>query len=144
MYKYLAKYGQLLAFGLGALPIALFLLLAVVAGEQAAINFELYTGIVLLIIGVIVLVGFAIYQIAVNPKGSVKGLIGVGVLLLIFLILYLTATPETIGPVAKVRTTFNITDNQTKLITGGIGLAILMAIGAAVSFFYSEVRNFFK
>jgi hypothetical protein len=144
MYKFLAKYGQLVAFGLGALPILLFLLIYLAAGEQSAINFELFAGIVLFILGVVTLVGFAVYQVAADLKGSMKGLIGIGGLLVIFLLIYLTATPETTGSVAEARTAFNVTDNQTKLITGGIGMAILMAIAAAVSFFYSEVRNFFK
>ena len=144
MYKYLAKYGQLLGFALGAIPILLFVLILLIGGEDAAINFELYSGIFLLIVGIVVLVGWSLYQIVANPTGSVRGLIGVGALVVLFLLIYLTATPETTGSLAETRTEFNITDNQTKFITGGIGLAILLAIGAALSFFYSEVRNFFK
>jgi hypothetical protein len=144
MYKYLSKYGQLIGFALGAVPILLFVLILLIGGEDAAINFELYSGLVLLVIGVVVLVGWSLYQIAANPKGSAKGLIGVGALVIVFLVIYLTATPETAGSLGKTRIEFDISDNQTKFITGGIGLAIILALGAALSFFYSEVRNFFK
>ncbi len=143
-YKFLSKYGQLIGFALGAFPILLFVLILLIGGEDAAINFELYSGIVLLIIGAIVLVGFGLFQTLSNPKGSIKGLIGFGALALVFLVIYLTATPETVGSIAETRTEFNISDGQTKLITGGIGLAIILSIGAALAFFYSEVRNLFK
>lgn len=143
-YKFLSKYGQLIGFALGAIPILLFVLILLIGGEDAAINFELYSGIVLLIIGAIVLVGFGLFQTLSNPKGSIKGLIGFGALALVFLVIYLTATPETVGSIAETRTEFNISDGQTKLITGGIGLAIILSIGAALAFFYSEVRNLFK
>ncbi|MCB9283716.1 MAG: hypothetical protein H6563_06535 [Lewinellaceae bacterium] len=144
IYKFLAKYGQLLGFALGAVPILFFVLILLIGGEDAAINFELYSGIFLFIVGVIVLVGWSLYQIIADPKGSAKGLMGIGALLVVFLVIYFTATPETAGSLGKTRIEFNISDAQSKLITGGIGLAILLAIGAALSFFYSEVRNFFK
>ena len=144
MYKFLSKYGQLIGFALGAVPILLFVLILLIGGEDAAINFELYAGLFLLVVGIVVLVGWSLYQIAANPKGSVKGLIGVGALLVVFLVIYFTATPETAGSLGKTRIEFDISDNQTKFITGGIGLAIILALGAALSFFYSEVRNFFK
>lgn len=143
-YKFLSKYGQLIGFALGAIPIVLFVLILLIGGEDAAINFELYSGIVLLIIGAIVLVGFGLFQTLSNPKGSIKGLIGFGGLALVFLVIYLTSTPETVGSLAETRTEFNISDSQTKLITGGIGLAVILSIGAALAFFYSEVRNLFK
>ncbi|MBK7409022.1 MAG: hypothetical protein IPL49_09860 [Saprospirales bacterium] len=144
IYKYLAKYGQLLGFALGAIPILLFVLIFLIGGEDAAINFELYSGIALLIIGIVVLVAWSLYQIAANPGGSLKGILGVGVLVVVFLVIYFTATPEVTGSLGKTRIEFNISDAQTKLITGGIGLAVIMAIAASLSFVYSEVRNFFK
>jgi len=144
IYKFLSKHGQVLGFALGAVPILLFVLILLLGGEDAAINFELYAGIFLLIVGVVILVLWSLYQIFANPSGSVKGLIGVGVLVLVFLVIYFTTTPETTGSLGETRLEFNISDNQTKFITGGIGLAILLVAGAALSFFYSEVRNFFK
>jgi hypothetical protein len=144
IYKYLSKYGQALGFALGAIPILLFVLILLIGGQDAAINFELYSGIFLFIIGVIVLVGWSAYQIVANPSGSLKGLIGGGALLVVFLVLYFTATPEKTGSLGKALIEFNISDVQTKFITAGIGLSILLAIGAALSFFYSEVRNLFK
>jgi hypothetical protein len=143
-YKFLSKYGQLIGFALGAIPILLFVLILLIGGEDAAINFELYSGIVLLIIGAIVLVGFGLFQTLSNPKGSIKGLIGFGGLALVFLIIYLTATPEIAGSIGETRTEFNISDAQTKLISGGMGLAFILLIGAALAFVYSEVRNLFK
>lgn len=143
-YKFLSKYGQLIGFALGAVPILLFVLIFLIGGEDAAINFELYAGIVLLIVGIIVLVGFGLYQTLANPKGSMKGLLGIGALLVVFFVIYLTATPETVGSIAETRTEFNISDSQTRFITGGIGLAIILSVGAALVFFYSEVRNLFK
>lgn len=143
-YKTLAKNGQTVAFGAGALLIIIFFLINVTAGLDSALNFIIWAGIILLVLTIVVLVGYALYQIIRDPKDSVKGLIGMGALLVLFLILYLVTTPDTGGKIGELREEFNITDNLMKAISSGILTTFILAVLGIGAFLYSEVRNLFK
>ena len=155
MYKFLAKNGQLLAFGLGALVTILFLG-SVFSGldtftnaekeaqyEMTLFNFGLSATIALIAICAILALLFGIYQIATNPKGSLKGLIGIAAIIAIFFIGQSMAGAD--GPaVAKAVETFDVTPAQSAYISGGI-ITTLALVGLAVlAFVISEVSNFFK
>ena len=98
MYKFLTKNGQTLAFGLGILLTVLTLIILFsglgefesLSDEQKAqtgiFNFGLQASIALVILGFIAMVGFGLYQVATNIKGSLKGIIGFVLLIVIFLV----------------------------------------------------------
>ncbi len=143
-YKYLAKYGQSLAFGGGALLIVIFFLIVLIAGQDAALNFIIWAGIVLLVLTIVALVGYALYHVIRDPKDSAKGLIGLGAMLLLFFILYLVSPAETTGKIGALREEFSISDNLMKAISSGILTTFVLAILGVGAFVYSEVRNLFK
>lgn len=143
-YKFLAKYGQSLAFGTGALLIVLFFLIVLISGQDTALNFIIWSGLGLLVVTLIVLFGYSIYHVLIDPKGSAKGLIGMGAMLVLFLILYFTSTPETTGKLGTLHETFSISDNLSRVISGGIKSTLILAALGIGAFLYSEVRNLFK
>jgi hypothetical protein len=144
MYKFLSKYGQAIAFGIGAFLILLVFILNAGVSQDTAINFELGSGLVLLVIGVIVLIGFGLFHTLTNPRESLKGILGVAALLVVFAIIYFAATPESSGDLYQTRLDFGVSDGQTKFISGAISTALILIGGAALAFIVSEVSNFFK
>lgn len=156
MYDFLNKKGQLLAFGFGILVTVIFLVF-IFSGldefsgapkekqlEMDLFNFGLYASIVMVILGYLAWFGFSVVQMIDNPKASLKGLIGVGGLIVVFIIIYLTAQPETSGPLLATHQNFDVTDGQSKFISGAMTTAGLLLGGAFLAFAVSEVRNIFK
>lgn len=156
MYEFLTKKGQLLAFGFGIVVTVLFLLF-INSGldefssspkekqlEMSLFDFGLYASIIMVILGFAAWFIFSIIQTIDNPKGSLKGLLGVGALALIFLVVYLTAQPETSGPLLATHENFEVTDGQSKFISGSITTAGLLLGAAFLAFAAAEIRNIFK
>ncbi|MDX1940647.1 MAG: hypothetical protein SFU99_08850 [Saprospiraceae bacterium] len=156
MYKFFSKNGQLIGFGLGALVSALFLIswLSGNAAFQAmAKEDQPNTGIfdagligsfVLFIMALLALVGFGVFQTASNFRNSIKGLIGIAVLVAIFLITYSTSSVESTGVVADAAKKMGTSDNTQKLIGGGLITMIILSVVAIGALVLSEIRNFFK
>lgn len=156
MYKFLTKNGQLLAFGLGVLITILFLINVIPGLEEFNMlskeekpttnifNLGLAGAIALAVIAAVAAVLFGVINTITNFKGSIKGLIGVGILLVVFFVLYSMATPETSGPLVSTLEEFNVTEGQSKFISGAINTSLILAGVAAAAFVISEVRNFFK
>ncbi len=161
MYKFLTKNGQTMAFGLGVLISVIFLgsvlsgsgEFAMMTKEQQAetgiFNFGLVGSMALIIIAIVLLLGFGLAQIFSNFKSSVKGLIGFGILLAIFLLTYATASTEVSpyiqGAIDKFQESGSVfTDGNLKFISAGISTSGILVAAAAVAFVLSEVRNFFK
>lgn len=156
MYKFLSRNGQMIGFGLGALISILFLVswLSGTESMMAMPEDERYkTGIfdvgfygtgLLFILAVVALVGFGLMQTFGNVKGSMRGLIGVAILVGIFLISYATASAESTGMVADAAKKMSVSDNTVKLIGAGLNTVIVLAIVTFVALIASEIRNFFK
>lgn len=156
MYKFLSKNGQLLAFGLGALLSIIFIVswLSGNAALQAMPKEEQpTTGIFdagllgsafLFIAAAFAALVFGVLQTATNFKGSLKGIIGVGVLVAVFLVSYATSSVETTGMVADAAKKMGTSDNTVKLIGAGLNTTIILAIVTLASLVISEIRNFFK
>ncbi|MCB0704971.1 MAG: hypothetical protein KDC34_06665 [Saprospiraceae bacterium] len=155
MYQFLTKYGQLLAFGLGILVTVIFLIGVIGGldefnslseadrGTSNIFNFGLVASMVLTVICCLAWFFFAILHIADNPKGSLKGLLGVLALVAVFVVLYFMAKPAT-GSVAKTMADFNVSETTGKFISASISTTFVLLIGASLAFLVSEVRNFFK
>lgn len=155
MYQFMTKYGQLLAFGTGILVTAIFLigiftglgdfqlLSEADQGESNIFNFGLYASIALTIICALAWLVFSIINIADDPKGSVKGLIGVAALAIVFFILYTLAKPAT-GSVAATMADFGVGEKTGKFISAAMVTTGVLLAGAVLAAAVSEVRNFFK
>ena len=158
MYKLLTKHGQLMAFGLGLLVTILFLI-SVLGGidsfnslaeeEQGTtgiFNIGLYGAIVMCVICAVAILGFGLYHAISNPKGAMKFLIGLAVLVVVFGIFYAMAAPieEANGRLAMILDKFAITEGTNKFITGALATTVTLAALAAAAFALSEVRNLFK
>lgn len=161
MYKFLTKNGQTLAFGLGVLVTVIFLItvvsnmgeFSVMEKEQQAqtsiFDTGLYGAIILTIIAAFAMLAFGIIQVASDFKGSIKGILGFAVLLIIFFVAYYTTDPE---PSAYIQGAINkfeqggavFTENNMRFISGGITTTLILIVVAAVAFIVSEVSNFFK
>lgn len=160
MYKFLAKNGQLIAFGLGALITVVFFgivavgldefnsLMAMKKGNESNIfNFGIVASMVLTVICFILMLAFAVYQIGVHFKSSLRGLIGFSVIVLIFIIASNMgpSSIEEIHPlIADPVKKYEISMPVYGLISGGITTAIILSFVALLAFIGSEILNFFK
>ncbi len=158
MYNFLVKHGQQLAFGLGLLIVVIFLI-SVLGGldeftalpeeEQVTtsiFNFGLTGALALTAIAAIAMLLFGLFHIASHFRSSVKGLIGVAVLVVIFLVAYNMAPGEPqINAIAEAtEKAGGISPGQLKFIGGAITTVLVLLIVATASFVLSEIRNFFK
>lgn len=158
MYKFLTKSGQTLAFGLGVLITILFLISVLGGmegfnalgdddkGSTSIFNIGLYGAIFLCVLCAAAIVLFGVYHAIANPKGAMKFLIGLGVLVVIFLIFYSMATPvtEADGKIFTIIQKFNISEGVSKFISGALSTTLTLAVVAAAAFLLSELRNLFK
>ncbi len=157
MYKLLSKNGQTLGFLLGAVITLLFVLSMSVGWEKFSamgdsperyntniFNFGIFAAIALIILGLIIVSLFGIAQLSSNPKGALRGIIGVVLLVGIFLFSYSTSSAEAAGPLAKSVEAAGVSGNGLKLIGGGIATALILSLLASASIVISELRNFFK
>ena len=156
MYTFLTRNGQTIAFGLG-LVVTVLMLLLIFGGvaefeaipdddlsryDTTIFNFGLYAAIGLIVLCAIAAVLFGVYQLATNPKGALKGLIGLGVIIVLFFILYSSADPNT--SMLERLSDFDVSTTESQFITGAIATALILAAIAAVATAVGEVINFFK
>lgn len=156
MYKFLSRNGQMIGFGLGALISVLFLIswLSGTSSMMALPEDERYkTGIfdvgfigtiILLVLAVASLVIFGLLQTANNLKGSMKGLIGIAILVVVFLISYATASADATGIVADAAKKMDVSNSTIRMIGAGLNTVVVLAIVTFVALIASEIRNFFK
>lgn len=157
MYKFLTKNGQAVAFGLGLIVAALFIIVAI-SGQESFNSLpdeEKYTtsifdiglagSLAMAVIALLLTVGFAIFQTATNFRSSILGIIALVGLVAIFFIAYSTASGEATGVLAKAAEgAGGITPNEMKIIGGGITTALILAGLAVAGIVISEIINFFK
>ncbi|MBK8505623.1 MAG: hypothetical protein IPL46_27555 [Saprospiraceae bacterium] len=156
MYKLLTKHGQVAAFGVGLLVILIFLVsvFSGIDGFNALSKEDQYAStifdigiqltIILFIVCAVVAVLFAIYQMISNPKGAIKGIVALVVLVIAFAVLYGMSVPETTGPVAEAVKEFGLTETQSKGVSAGIKSTLILGGLAVAAFVFSEIRNLFK
>ena len=157
MYKFLVRNGQLLAFGLGTLFTVIFLvgvlgglegfnaLSEEEQGTTSIFNFGLYAVAAMAIACVVALVVFGIYHTVTDFKSARSGLIGVGVLLVLFFVARAAAPATNLGGhLDDIVKETSVTDAVSGNIGGGIAFTLLLLGIAGVAFVFSEIRNFFK
>ena len=92
----------------------------------------------------VIIVLFGIKQIVDNPKGSMKILAGLGVLLILAFVFYSISDPETAGKIGILHEKFNVSDTASKWISGGLK-SVLSLLGLGLGLIVvSEIRNLFK
>lgn len=161
MYKFLTKNGQTLAFGLGVIITVVFLATVLSnVGEftmmeeekqdkTTIFNFGLYGAIALTFIAAIAMALFGIYHVVADFKGSIKGILGFAVLLVVFFVAYSTATTDVSPYIQGAIENFEkggaeFTGQNMKFISGGITTTLVLLAVAALAFIVSEVTNLFK
>ena len=165
MYSLLAKKGQLFAISLGLIVVVIFLG-SVIGGLNSAgyglssdlnqvlkndpaqtfsffdIGLQLTMG--LIIIAVVVAVGFGLFQMLSDIKGSLQGILVLVVLIGIFFAFYSTGSDDFQGPISSIVHKFGISSNVSKIISGGISTTMLLAVLAVASMILLEIWNAFK
>lgn len=165
MYQLLAKKGQLFAIGTGVLFVVIFLgsvfsglsssgytvgddLNAIMKAnpDQTFSFFDigLQLTIALIIIGLVAAVLFGLYQLISAPKQSMKGIIGILVIVGLFFALYSAAGTDADTILGKTLQKFSISDNVSKLISGGILTTLILGGISLVSMVLFEIYNLFK
>ena len=161
MYKFLSKNGQMMAFILAAAIIGISLIVIFSGlddfnalpsekpddqrGTTSIFNIGLGATVFMTILCVIAMFAFGIFHILTDLKGSTKGLMGFGVLAIIAVIAYATASsaPET-DLLATLFEKNAITDGSSKFISSSIWTLVALLGIATIGLILSELRNFFK
>ena len=170
MYAFLNKYGQALAFGIGVLVTAIFvisifsapaaemeMIMSESAGpekyETTAFDFGLYASLFLTVIALIGALLFGIAQLASNPKGSMKGILGFAALVIIAIISYSMANgdmtqeaPEIVKSIDKFNTDqgADFDGDTLKFVSGSIITSVVMIGLAVLALIGFGIRGIFK
>lgn len=164
MYKLLTSKGQLIAIGIGVLSV-LIAIGSIVSGVKSEYSmsedlnaimknnpeatFDFFNPaisvVVFLVIAALVLaVLFGLLSLLSDPKGSLKFILGFAVVAILFFILYSTADAESTGRLAMLTEKFDVSDNVSKLITGGVKTVVYSIAVAAIAAVVMEIMNLFK
>jgi len=106
-------------------------------------NFGLYAVIGLAIVGVLAALGFGLFQTLSNPKGAIKGIAGLALLVALYFIGQSLAGADT-AEILETRQEFGVTDGQSGIINGAIVGGLILAGLTAVAFVGGEVLSFIK
>ncbi|MEK6780504.1 MAG: hypothetical protein AABY93_02290 [Bacteroidota bacterium] len=100
----------------------------------------IYACYVLLVVTVIVAVVFPLIHILKNPKGLVKSGMGVGGLLILFIISYSLSGSE----VTIKYTTMGVGESGSKFIGAGLIMFYIILIATIITMAYSEINKALK
>jgi len=88
-------------------------------------------------------IGFGLFQTLSNPKGAIKGIAGLALLVVLYFIGQAIAGPDT-EAIIETRREFDVTDGQSSIINGSILGGLILAGLTALAFVGSEIINFVK
>lgn len=165
MYELLAKKGQLFAIILGV-GVVLIYFATVISGIGSAgysmsddlnqvlknnpdqsfdfFNLGLTLTIGLVVIAAVIAVGFGLWQMISSPKNSLKGIIGIAAIVALFFVLYSSADSDMASSIGKTVQKFNVSENISKMISGGILTTAIMAGASLAIMVIFEIYNLFK
>ncbi len=156
MYKYLARNGTSVAFGLGV-SVSIITFIAIFSGldgynalpEQdrpvsSIFNFGLTASMILAVVAVLLMMGFGLYQVLIHPKGGVRFLLGIVGIGLIGFLFYQFSEVETSGKVYQWMQEGLLTGGISKILNGALWLMIILSIVSLLCLFLAEIRNIFK
>lgn len=161
MYNFLVKNGTALAMGIGTLVTILFIasvaiglsssgydtstdLLTVDYKSITAFNLGIYLTSLLALIAILLMLGGVVWDLIRNRKSSMKMVVGILSLVVIFVVLYVTAKYDTGGRWDYLNNEFKVGESASKFITAGIWTTVILLIVSTLAILVSEVRNFFK
>ena len=170
MYAFLNKYGQALAFGVGVLVVLIFMvsiftapeaeitaLTSESAGDEkyatGVFDFGLYASGLLIFLAFLAAILFGLVQVASNPKGSLKGIIGALLLIVICFVCYSVANNDISQESAAIQNSIakfegdqgvDFTGGTLKFISGSIIAAVVLIILSVVSLIASGIWGIFK
>ncbi|TAK41519.1 MAG: hypothetical protein EPO28_08465 [Saprospiraceae bacterium] len=104
----------------------------------------IYISIALFIIAVAAAVLLSLFQVIVNPKAAMKGLISFAILVVIFILFYSMSDAASSGSLAQTIEKFGISAVTSKVIGASIALTILIGISSIALIIVMEIRNYFK
>ncbi len=165
MYSLLAKKGQLFAIILGVGVVLIYF--ATVIGGIGSAGYDMSTDlnqvlknntdqsfgffdiglkltIGLVVIAALIAVVFGLIHMLGAPKNSLKAIIGIAVIAAVFFGLYSIADADTTSAISKTLQKFDVSDNVSKLISGGILTTGILAGASVVAMILGEIYNLFK
>jgi hypothetical protein len=158
LYNFLEKRGQSVFFGLGLLLVIIYFA-SVSAGlndfnklatkpvderiTSNLFNFGINVGVALVIICAVITVILGLIYVAQNFKKSLRLLIAVGVLLVMFFILKSTSSGVDTLPEEMVAD-FDLNDAKATMVGGALKTAVVLMGLTILAFVGAEVRNLFK
>jgi hypothetical protein len=173
MYKFLSKRGTLIATIVGGVLAIAFLIVAtgtvpnglspdifrdgttpkptsevkdILAGIKS-FDIGFYTTYVFLALAAAAAVILSLFNFVKNfSVNNLKSLIPILVLIIVFFVVYSTYSPDTsdVYAVKKVRKTFEVMNNESQIISGGIWSAGFGLLAALASLAVMEAINIFK
>lgn len=165
MYNFFTKRGQLFALILGVGVVAIYLF-TVFGGLSSAgystsddlnailknnpdANFDffnagMYLTMALIAIAVGLALLFGLWQLITSPKSSLKIIIGVVALVVLFFVLSNMSEAETTGKIGELVQRFDVSEAASKYISGGLKTFFVLAGAAALLLVLGEIRNLFK
>lgn len=157
MYEILSKKGLLFAFLLG-LAVVLLFYVPVLTGMDgfnalseedqvttSIFDLGLWLTIILVVVAALAIIVFSILSIAKNPKGSLRGLVGLGVIILIFIIGFaMTGTPDEATRLSSIIERFQVSMSDQQIINGALFSALGIIILTAVAFVFGEISSLLK
>jgi len=165
MYKFLTKNGQLVAIAIGLISAIGAIgsimygvtskysmsedLILILKDKDSTETFDFFNPAIqivafLLLIALLAAILFGVFSLVTDPKGAVKFLIGFGLMLGLFFILYSTSQVGDSPKMVELMDRFDVSDNVSKLISGGVKTVVISIVLAAVSAAVLEVVNLFK
>ena len=148
----LEKLGSYLNYLIIAIAVVIYVLM-LVKGEQtlkvdeaaqnALINPAIGLSYIALLIGAVLSIGFAFFQIATHPKQAKGALIGIGGLVVVFVLGYAIATSEVTPEMIEMSST-EVTESTSKMVGAGLMTFYILTIGAILAVVLSSVLKMIK
>lgn len=107
---------------------------------DTAINIGFIIMYALMIAAVIGVIVFPLIQMLSDLKSAKGTLVGIGAILVVFLISYAISTPE----VGAFYDKYNVSPNFSKVIGGGLIATYIMFAGVIVSILWSQISSWLK
>ncbi len=163
MYKLLTSKGQLIAIAIGVISVIISLG-SIISGvnskysmsedlnalmksnPEATFDFfnpAISVVILLVVVAALAAVLFGLFGLLSNPKGSLKFILGFAGIAILFFILYSTAEADT-GRLVMLTEKFDVSDNVSKLISGGVKTVVISIGFAFFAAVVMEILNLFK
>ena len=164
MYKLLTSKGQIFAVILGLISV-LIAIGSIVSGvksnytmsddlnrimkDNADATFDFFNPaisivMILVLLALFLAIASAVMGFFTDPKGSIKFLLALAGMAILFVILYASSSAEGGARLVMLSEKFNISDGVSKLISGGVKTTVVAILIAAVGALIMEVINFFK